>query len=468
MRSFIGDRVFYKRLFAISFPIVLQQLLTSSLQLIDNLMVGSLGELAIGSVSVVNQLYFVMILITFGALGGAGIFTAQYFGSNDIDKLRQTFRFKLIVAIVLVILSLVVFSFLGEYLIGFFTKNPVTISGGLDYLNIVKWSMLPWAFSIAISTTFREIGITKPLLRITIAAIITNTVLNYLLIFGHFGFPELGIAGAAYGTLASRFVEFGLMFILLVRKGKIFNTSLTSIFKIEKFVLKAIIIMAIPLLLNEFFWSMGQTMFLQSYSTRGDNALAAMNITNAISQLVFVTFGGIGTGIAVLVGNTLGKNELDQAKDNAKKVIAFAVAFAVFTGILLFVFSFFLLDLYDISEETRWIASNNIRINAIFIPVFSFNVSMYFTLRAGGDTRSTMMMDSGYMWVIQVPAIILLSRLTNLSVISLFLIVQLLELPKSVFALSRYKKENWVRNLAIENRFNAEKLILESKIADKA
>ena len=463
MRSFIGDRHFYKRLFAISLPIVLQQLLTSSLQLIDNLMVGDLGELAIGSVSVVNQLYFVIILITFGALGGAGIFTAQYFGSKEEEKLKQTFRFKLIVALLLVILSIVVFSVLGEYLIGFFTENQVTIAGGMDYLNIVKWSMLPWAFSIAISTTFREIGTTKPLLWITLGAIITNTVLNYLLIFGNFGFPNLGIEGAAYATLASRVVEFLLMFVLLIRKGKIFNTKIKDVFKIDALILKAIIIMALPLLLNEFFWSMGQTMFLQSYSTRGDSALAAMNITNAISQLVFVTFGGIGTGIAVMVGNTLGMNQLEVAKDNAKKVIAFAVAFAFVTGMMLFILSFFILDLYDITETTKRIAANNIRINAIFIPVYSFNVSMYFTLRAGGDTRSTMMMDSGYMWVVQVPLIFILARVTNLNVIMLFLIVQLLELPKSVFALSRYKKENWVRNLAIENQENAKKLILETK-----
>jgi putative MATE family efflux protein len=463
MRSFIGDRHFYKRLFAISLPIVLQQLLTSSLQLIDNLMVGDLGELAIGSVSVVNQLYFVIILITFGALGGAGIFTAQYFGSKEEEKLKQTFRFKLITALILVVLSIVVFSVLGEYLIGFFTDNQVTIAGGMDYLNIVKWSMLPWAFSIAISTTFREIGTTKPLLWITLGAIITNTVLNYLLIFGNFGFPNLGIEGAAYATLASRVVEFLLMFVLLIRKGKIFNTKIKDVFKIDALILKAIFIMALPLLLNEFFWSMGQTMFLQSYSTRGDSALAAMNITNAISQLVFVTFGGIGTGIAVMVGNTLGMNQLEVAKDNAKKVIAFAVAFAFVTGMMLFVLSFFILDLYDITETTKRIAQYNIRINAIFIPVFSFNVSMYFTLRAGGDTRSTMLMDSGYMWVVQVPLIFLLARVTNLNVIMLFLIVQLLELPKSVFALSRYRKENWVRNLAIENQENAQKLILDAK-----
>jgi Na+-driven multidrug efflux pump len=226
-------------------------------------------------------------------------------------------------------------------------------------------------------------------------------------------------------------------------------------------VLKAIIIMAIPLLLNEFFWSMGQTMFLQSYSTRGDFALAAMNITNAISQLVFVTFGGIATGIAVMVGNTLGDNRIAEAKDNAKKVIAFAVAFAVLTGTVLFVLSFFILELYDVEIETKIIAARNIRINAIFIPVFSFNVSIYFTLRSGGDTKSTMIMDSGYMWLVQVPVVFILARVTNLNVVMLFLIVQLLELPKSMIAMSRYRKEHWLKNLAIKNQENAEKLMLK-------
>jgi putative MATE family efflux protein len=375
--------------------------------------------------------------------------------------LKQTFRFKLIVALLLVFLSIFVFSVFGETLMRFFTENDITISGGLDYLKIVKWSMLPWAFSVAISTTFREIGITKPLLKVTLVAIITNTLLNYLLIFGNFGFPELGIEGAAYGTLISRFVEFILMLVLLIKKGKIFNTSLKDIFKIDSLVLKAIIIMAIPLLLNEFFWSMGQTMFLQSYSTRGDFALAAMNITNAISQLVFVTFGGIATGIAVMVGNTLGDNRIAEAKDNAKKVIAFAVAFAVLTGTVLFVLSFFILELYDVEIETKIIAARNIRINAIFIPVFSFNVSIYFTLRSGGDTKSTMIMDSGYMWLVQVPVVFILARVTNLNVVMLFLIVQLLELPKSMIAMSRYRKEHWLKNLAIKNQENAEKLMLK-------
>lgn len=329
MKSLIGDKSFYKRLIAVSLPIIVQQLITSSVQLVDNVMVGSLGELAIGSVSVVNQLYFVVILVTFGVLGGAGVFTAQYFGSKDFDKLKQTYRFKVIASLLVAVLSFIVLSFFGEFLISLFTENPITIAGGMDYLSIVKWSMFPWAISVAISFTFREIGITKPLLKISLVTILINTLLNYLLIFGSFGFPKLGIEGAAIATLISRCVEGGLFVILVYKKGQVFNSKIKEIFKINGFVLKAIIIMAIPLMLNEVLWSTGQTMFMEAYSTRGDNALAAANITGAISQLVFVIFGGMSTGIAVMVGNTLGENKLEQAKENSKKLIFASIVFSL-------------------------------------------------------------------------------------------------------------------------------------------
>lgn len=459
MKKILADRTFYKRVLLVTFPIILQQLLTSSVQLADNLMVGTLGELAIGSVSVVNQMYFVVIIVTFGAMGGAGIYSAQYFGSKQYDQLKQTFRFKLLIAFFLSTTAILIFTVFGEFFISLFTDNPITIQWGLDYLNIAKWVMIPMTLSTAISSTFREIGITKPLLKISIFAILSNVVLNYLLIFGHFGFPRLGIEGAAIATLVSRTIEFIFLFVLLVWKGNVFNTHLLDVFKIDKVLLKVIIITAIPLVINEFLFSFGQTMFIQSYSTRGDNALAAINITNAISQLVFITFGGIGTAVAVFIGNTLGENKLKEARENAKKIIVFAVSFAFVLGIILFVLSFFVLDLYDISSQTEDIARFNIRVNAFAIPVISLYMVLYFTLRSGGDTRSTMIMDSGYIWVVQVPTVFLLSRLTDIGVIYLFLIIQVLELPKVALAFSRYKKYYWLRNLALENKENADKLL---------
>lgn len=449
LNKFIGTRDFYKQLLAVSLPIVIQQLITASVQLVDNVMVGRLGESAISSVAVVNQLYFVVILIAFGIIGGAGIYTAQYFGSKDYEKLKETFRFKLSFSIILSALAFILFSTFGESLIGLFTKNSITIGNGLDYLKITRFNIFPMFLSFAISTTFREIGNPKPLLKISVTAILTNTVLNYLLIFGNFGFPELGIVGAAYATLAARFVEFGLLLILVNRKGKVFATKIRRIFKIEKAVLLSIIVVAMPMMLNEALWSLGQTAFLKAYSTRGDAALAAFNISNVVSQLVFIIFGAMSTAVAVLVGNTLGANELEKAKDNAFKLLSFSVFIAFCAGMLLIVGSFFIPNLYDIAPATKEIVAFNIRINGLFIPVYAFNVGIFFVLRAGGDTKSTLLMDAVFMWVVSVPIALVMAYYTSWDVTLMFLIVQATDFPKAFFAILRYRKGNWVKNLAV-------------------
>lgn len=450
MKHLFGTKSFYKSIISIAGPLVLQQLLTSSVQLVDNLMVGSLPNGELGSVAIINQLYFVIILITFGAMGGAGIFTAQYFGSKDYDKLRQTFRFKIVIGFLLALLSFIVFSIFSGPLISVFTDNPVIKGNSEIYLKVIRWSAFPWILNVAIASTFRETRVTKPLLVISIVAILTNTLLNYLLIFGNFGFPELGIYGAAVATLIARGVEFTLALILVIRRGKLFNSRVFEILKINPKLFTSILVMAFPLMLNEALWSGGQTVFFYAYTSRGTDALEAVTITSTISQLVFVTFGGIATAVAVMVGNTLGKNELEQAKDNAKKLIAFAVMIAIGAGIILFILSFFVVNFFNASEASRAIARFNIRINALFIPVFSFNVAMYFTLRSGGDTKSTFLMDAGYMWVIPVPIALVLAHFTTLPVTLMFLIVQSMDIPKMFFGLSRYRKENWVKNLALD------------------
>lgn len=447
-KLFVGDRLFYKTLLTLTVPLVLQQLITTSVQLIDNIMVGRLGESAISSVAVINQLQFVIILVFFGLMAGSGIFTSQYFGAKDFDKLAQTFRFKIIAGVLVAGVAVLILTVFGRSLVLAFTDTEETIGSALEYLAIVKWGIFPLVLSIAISSTFRETGITRPLLYISTIAVLINTALNYALIFGHFGAPQLGIAGAAIATLVARVVEFLLMFVYMIYKGQYFTSNLKRLFVIERTVLYGIIAMAIPLTLNEFMWSLGQTVFLQAYSTRGDSALAAMNMTNAISQLVFVTFGGIGTGVAVLVGNTLGKNELDLARQNAYKLVAFSVVVAVVAGVFLFGLSFFILDLYAVSASTKAIAAFNIRVNAFCIPVFSLNVSLFFILRSGGDTRSTLLMDSVFMWVFVVPMALILAYATTLPVTLMFLAVQTSDVPKAFIAISRFKKGHWIKNLA--------------------
>jgi putative MATE family efflux protein len=448
IKQWFGDAAFYQRLFALSLPLVLQQLITASIQIVDNVMVGQLGETAIGAVGVVNQLFFVVIISSFGVMSGSTIYMAQYFGAKNQDKLQQTFHFTILAALGVGLVSFLLFTFADELLIGVFTQNVETTLLSMEYIAIIRYGLFAFAISIAISSSLRVVGITKPILWISIITIVLNTLLNGLLIFGLFGLPALGVAGAAIATLIARVIEALLSIWYLIRRQTIFKLVLRKLFTIEFGVVKAVVIIGLPLLLNEFFWSMGQTTFLYAYSTRGDSALAAMNVTNTISQITFVMFQAIGTAAAVFVGNKLGENSLDEAEANAKRLILVATVLALLVGLIQFALSFVVLDLYSVSAITKEAAQFNIRVNAMFVPLYTMNVTIFFIIRSGGDTLSTFLMDSGFMWVIAVPIALSLAFFTTLPITWMFLLIQGTEFLKVSFAFSRFFQRRWIKNLA--------------------
>jgi putative MATE family efflux protein len=450
MKTLFGTKEFYKKVGIIAIPIVLQQFIIASVNLVDNLMVGQLGEPSINAVTIVNQLNFVVMIVTFGVMGGAGIFTAQFFGAKKQDELKMSYRYKMAAAVLFSYTAFLLFILFGQTMIGWFASKSETISLGMDYLNIVQFGVFPFIISLAITTTFRETGTTKPLLYISLFALIMNAAINYVLIFGYLGFEPMGVRGAAIGTVIARYIEMGLLYLLMIVKKAPFYAKLFTIFSIPKSLTKKISLKALPLTINEVFWSVGQTMFIFAFSLRGETALAAMNVNNAVSQIVFVTFSGIATAVAVMVGNTLGENKLEEAESNAYKLMMVAFLSAVVVGSLLFIMAPFVVGLYDISDQTYEWALITTRYNSVLIWLYSVNVAIYFTLRSGGDMRSTVYADAGFTWVIMVPIALILAYFTNLDVTWLFLLVKGTELLKFFYALGLIKKKGWLQNLTNE------------------
>ncbi|MGB0202616.1 MAG: MATE family efflux transporter [Acholeplasmataceae bacterium] len=450
MKTLFGTKEFYKKVGIIAIPIVLQQFIIASVNLVDNLMVGQLGEPSINAVTIVNQLNFVVMIVTFGVMGGAGIFTAQFFGAKKQEELKMSYRYKMAAAVLFSSTAFLLFILFGQTMIGWFASKSETISLGMDYLNIVQFGVFPFIISLAITTTFRETGTTKPLLYISLFALIMNAAINYVLIFGYLGFEPMGVRGAAIGTVIARYIEMGLLYLLMIVKKAPFYAKLFTIFSIPKSLTKKISLKALPLTINEVFWSVGQTMFIFAFSLRGETALAAMNVNNAVSQIVFVTFSGIATAVAVMVGNTLGENKLEEAESNAYKLMMVAFLSAVVVGSLLFIMAPFVVGLYDISDQTYEWALITTRYNSVLIWLYSVNVAIYFTLRSGGDMRSTVYADAGFTWVIMVPIALILAYFTNLDVTWLFLLVKGTELLKFFYALGLIKKKRWLQNLTNE------------------
>ncbi len=456
MSKFIGNKKFYRNVLMIAVPIIVQNMITNFVGLLDNIMVGRIGTEQMTGVSIVNQLMFVFNLAIFGAISGPGIFTAQYYGKRDHDGVRHTMRFKLLVSAVILIAGLLIFMTNGDTLIKLFmakTESKIdpaaTFEYARTYLIIMVVGLIPFAFANAYSGTLRETEQTRVPMIAGITATVLNLVLNYLLIFGNFGAPELGVAGAAIATVVARFAEF---FIIIIwahthTDQNPFIKDLYSSVAIPKELIKKILYRGTPLFANEFLWSVGMSSLTQRYSTRGLDVMAAVNISNTIFNLFNVMVISMGSVIAIIIGNLLGVSKNEEAVDTDRKLVTLAVASCVVFGFLEFVGAPLFPKLYDPEPEIGALAAKFLRINGCFLPVHAFLNAAYFTLRSGGKTIITFLFDSFFVIAVSFPLAYVLSRFTDMPIIPLYICVQLADLIKVLLGAILLKKRIWIHNL---------------------
>ncbi len=454
--KYVGDRAFYKMVLTIAVPMMVQNGISNFVNLLDNLMIGRVGTNALSGVAIANQIMFVYYLLIFGATAGVGIFTAQYYGLGDVDGVRETFRFKIVVNIFLSAISIMFLYLYSEPLIGLFLKGEgapsdaaETLSIGLDYMYIMLIGLIPVGICNAYAGTLKDIGQTKVPMIASFAAILVNLAGNALLIYGLLGFPALGAAGAAIATVISRFVELGILVVYTASHktdypfiiGAFKNFSV-PLYKIKKYVLKSL-----PLVANESLWAFGTTTMNQCYSFRSLEAVAAMNIQSTIWNLMGVSFLAMGEAVGIVVGQILGSGNIERAKDHARKMITFTIFWGVLFGIGMVIIAPYFPLLYKTSDSIRSMAASFIVISGIFMPVGACLHASYFTIRSGGNTVITMLFDSCFMWVLCVPTAFILSRYTDLSVFYMLLVIQSLDLIKCLIGILMVRSGIWAKNI---------------------
>lgn len=457
MSKLIGSWSFYKKTLMIAIPVMIQNLITNFVALIDNIMVGQAGTEQMSGVAIVNQIFFVYNLTVFGALSGAGIFCAQFFGKQDAEGVRHTFRFKLVTTFAIVTLGIAVFILFGDELITMYLHDAeegidleATFNFAKQYMMIMLIGLVPFSFEQAYSTTLREGEMATPPMVAGVAAVIVNTVLNYFLIFGIGIFPELGVQGAAIATVVSRFIQVAIVMIwthLHVKKLS-FVQGLYKSFSVPKELTVRIIKKGlIPLMANECLWSAGVSALVQCYSLRGIDVVAGLNISNTVVNLFNVMFIAFGSGVSVVIGQLLGANELQKAKEAAPKLIFFSFALCVIVGGIMACFSGLFPLAYNTSDNVRSLASTFILISALLMPVHGVLHCTYFTLRSGGKTFITFIFDCGFSWGISVPLAFCLAHFTDMEIIPLYLCCQCIEAVKCVIGLILIKKGVWLSNI---------------------
>ena len=456
LEKFIGNKAFYRRLITVMMPVLFQYLITGFVSVLDNVMVGQVGTEPMSGVAIVNQLIFVFNLTIFGGLAGSGIFTAQFYGKSDPEGIRYTVRSKLYLAVAAVSVALIIFISSGDKLMSLFLHEgkealdlAATMDYGLGYLDIMLFSLLPFALMNVYSSTLRECGETLIPMKASITAVLVNLVGNYILIFGKLGLPAMGVEGAALATVIARVVECLIVVYWTHRyKDKYsYAKGLYRSFKIPLSLTKQIVITGMPLLLNEVLWSMGSTLLNQSYSTRGLEVVSAVNISTTVSNLFFCGFFAMGTTIAIIVGQLLGAGELERAVDEDRKLLFFSVMLSLVIGSLLAVVAPVIPRIYNTTDTVKHISTQLLFVNAAVMPLHAFVHGSYFTMRSGGKTGITFIFDAGFMWVFSVTAAVILSRFTDMPILPLFIIIEGINILKAIMGWYLLKKRKWVNRL---------------------
>lgn len=455
-KKYIGDRAFYSYVLGIAVPMILQNLITNFVSMLDNIMVGQVGTAQMSGVSIVNQFIFVFNITMFGAVSGAGIFGTQYFGKGDHEGQKYTVRFRILLSIIVVLIGTVVFLFFGDTLISLFLSKDDspkmiadTLRYGMDYLDIMIFSLLPFAIGQAYASVVRECGETKIPMFSSLAAIGINMILDYGLIFGKLGMPKMGVRGAAIATVVAKCIE-ALVVIVWAHTHHDRNKYIVGLYKgfyIPGDLSLKILIKGCPLLVNEFLWSLGMSVIAQCYSVRGIDVVAARNIAGTINNLFNVVYVQLGGALGIIIGTRLGMGKLEEAVDEDRKLTFFNVAASCVAAILMIPFAKIFPLIYNTEDSIRELASFFIIAQIVATPFWAYTNACYFTLRCGGKTGITFLYDFVFSWFVQIPLAYILANYSGMGIRVLFFIVTMSEGLKTIVGYVLVRSRIWVNNI---------------------
>ena len=459
LKRYFGDSAFNRRVVAVALPIIIQNAITNFVSLLDNIMVGQVGTLQMSGVSIVNNLIFVFNLCILGGCAGAGIFIAQYHGSGDHKNIRYIFRYKILMGLLLGTLGTVLFYFAANPLISLYLKGdgdpaevPQILSYGREYLMVMLWGLLPFAISTAYSSTLRECGQTMVPMLAGVAAVFVNLLFNYVLIFGHLGFPAMGVRGAAIATVISRYTELAIITVwghTHTAAVPFLRGAFRSLY-IPRELARRVTVKGMPMLLNETMWSAGEATILQLYSTRGLDVVPATNITSTIFNLSSVVVMSMGVAVGIIMGQLQGAGTSKEDLWNAnRKLTAMTVGAGIVFGAVLAGISGLFPMLYNTTDSVRQLSTTMILICGIFLPFVGYIHAIYFTMRSGGKTWITFFFDGGYSWLFIIPIAAILCYLVDAPILVVYIFCRGAAYPiKCVIGHLIMKKGTWIQNLA--------------------
>ena len=456
MRRFIGDKEFYKYVFALVIPIMIQQGITSFVNLLDNVMVGALGTEAISAVSISNQLYFNCQLAVFGGLSAVAIFGAQFYGNGDMEGMRYSFRAKFVFSLAIIVATFIILLTAGDYFIQLFLTGEsgggdlaLTAASAGQYMRVMLIGFIPFVLSQSYAGTLRETGQTVWPMAASVTGILTNLCLNWLLIYGHLGFPKWGVFGAAVATTISRYVELTILVVYTHRNPEKypFMKGAYRSLRVPADLTKKILRTGVPLFANEFLWAFGITATSQSFSLYGLEAVAATSIVNTVWSLFMIVMVAMGSAVQIIVGQHLGMGEIKEAREIDAKLIFMDLLMNIVLSAILISCSPYIPLLFNVGDSVRGLASRLMVVDGLVLPIEAVVHVIYFTIRSGGRTGITFLFDSVYQWCVPVALAFFLSRFSSLPLLTVYAFVMFSAVIKMVIGLFMLRSDFWARKI---------------------
>jgi len=446
--SFLKDRAFLREMLTIALPISFQQLINASLNMIDVIMVGQLGEASIAALGLSNQVFFVFILLLFGLTSGMAIFTAQFWGKGEVNPIRKVLGMSILITSIIALIFTLAATLAPRMVLGFYTEDAQVIEIGASYLGIVGFSYIPVAIATSYIATMRSIHLIKLTVIATISALIFKTILGYMLIFGIGGLPALGVRGAAIGTASGWTLELILLLVLVYTQKTPLAANPLTFFTFDLSFFGRVLKTTLPALANELFWSFGITTYNAIYARIGTDSIAAINVNATIEELGFVVFMGLGNACAVMVGNRIGAGKKEEAFETVRRVVILSTISAWIVGLIVLSLRDAVVSLYDLSPSGEHNVRMLMLMMACVLWIRMFNFSTFIgALRAGGDTRFALIMEICSIWLIGVPAAYVGAFVLELPVYYVYLMVALEEIAKAFVSGWRVYSRRWIHDL---------------------
>lgn len=451
-----GSASFYKEALSIAIPVMVQNLVMGLVSLVDNFMVAALGDAKMAGVNVANQINFIYLVVMNTVCLAGGIYLSQHRGAKDRAGMQQAFRFKLLVAEGLSLLYLVGILLFAEPLVALMRGNKGEVDEivrqGAIYLRTVSPSVIFIGISSALATSFRDIGLTKVPLLVSITAALVNTFFNWVLIYGNLGAPRLEVSGAAIATIIARGVECATFLAMLKRKKPDFAFPSQTIFHLDKGLFGAILGKSGMMLFSETAWVMSETIITALYNGRGGaETVAGMAAGWTIANIIFLVFPAIGASTGVIVGATLGSGRLDEGRAKARWIMSGAVILGIGAGLFAFAGTALIpLVFANLSAQAQTVTRSLVFVIGVYLPIWCLLNAQFAVSRAGGDTLLGIWIDVAINYVFFIPTALLIAAKTPWGPVLLFGIAKLYDLPKAAIAGWWLKKERWVRNLAVK------------------